>query len=304
MIGLFQYYRIGAAYLILLMHQQFWVTGAFLDGVKDTAVPLFAAMAGYLVWKDDGKVMLGKKVRRTLVPYVIWAVIYFVVNNVLMDVVIKREPFAMPGLRSWILGGVAAHLWFLPCLFMAFVLIGLAMMLKRGWVCVLIVGLLALGIASQALPGETSATLSGYGRIYAGRLLIYFMLGVLLKMFCGHIRVIALCIGGLPLALVGLGNLMFVWWDGLAWRSMALVIGLMMLAVGAGGIKVPRWADKLAKATMGIYLVHLLFTSAAKFGLAKLGYSSLPWYLGFGVTIILYIVSYLAVCCLPKVMRG
>ena len=85
---------------------------------------------------------------------------------------------------------------------------------------------------------------------------------------------------------------------------MVLVIGLMMLAVGIGECKVPRWADKLAKATMGIYLVHLLFVSAANFGLAKFGHSSLPWYLGFGVTIILYIVSYLTVCCLPKVMRG
>lgn len=305
MIGLFQYYRIVAAYLILLMHQQFWVTGAFLGGVKNAAVPLFAAMAGYLVWKDDGKVMLGKKVRRVLAPYLIWAVIYFVVNNVLMDVMIKKESFVTPGLSSWLLGGLAVHLWFLPCLFMAFVLTGLVMMLKRGWLRMLfVVGLLVLGIASQALPGETSATLSGYGRIYAGRLLIYFMLGVLLKMFYAHIHATGLRVGGLLLVLAGLGNLAFVWWDGLTWRPMALVIGVMMLAVGVGELKVPRWVDMLAKATMGIYLVHLLFVSAANFGLAKFGYSSLSWYLGVGVTIILYSMSYLTVCCLPKVMRG
>lgn len=85
---------------------------------------------------------------------------------------------------------------------------------------------------------------------------------------------------------------------------MALVIGLIALAVSIGECKVPRWADKLAKATMGIYLVHLLFTSAANFALARIGHLPLPGYLGFGLSIVLYAMSYLTVCCLPKVMRG
>ena len=110
MIGLFQYYRIVAAYLVLLMHQQFWGTGAFLGGVKNAAVPLFAIMAGYLAvgdwWLEAGecgekvsvvKEMVGKKVRRILVPYAIWAVIYVLANNVVLDVLVKGESFSMPG---------------------------------------------------------------------------------------------------------------------------------------------------------------------------------------------------------------
>lgn len=194
-IGLFQYYRIVAAYLVLLMHQQFWWTGTFLGGVKNAAVPLFAIMAGYLAVGDwrvrrEGSVvkeMVGKKVRRILVPYAIWAVIYVLANNVVLDVLVKGEPFSMPGLRSWIIGGVAAHLWFLPWLFAAFVAIGLVLMLERRWMrLVAVTGLLAIGLVSQALPGETSQTILGYARIYPGRLLLYFMLGVLLKMFCAH----------------------------------------------------------------------------------------------------------------------
>lgn len=315
MISLFQYYRIAAAYLILLIHQTFWPgAGGAFTGV---AVPLFAAMAGYLVVGDRGeggeqvrgergvKGMIDKKARRILLPYAIWAVIYFAANNLLMDVVIKGEPFVMPGVRGWLLGGVSVHLWFLPCLFVAFVLFGLVNVIK-GWIvrCVAVLVLLTVGAASQLLPGETSATLSGFGRIYAGRLFLYFMIGVVMNIIIrgrGRMGIITV---GVLLALVGVGNLAFGWWGGLAWQPMALTVGLVLLAVGVGEIRVPRWVNDIARATMGIYLVHALWVAAANFAAAKLGHPILPWYLGFPLTLVLYLLSYLSVKRLPKWMCG
>lgn len=48
MISLFQYSRIVAAFLVLLIHQHFLPSIPFLDSLKGCAVPLFACIAGYL----------------------------------------------------------------------------------------------------------------------------------------------------------------------------------------------------------------------------------------------------------------
>lgn len=185
MISLFQYYRIFCAYLILLIHQSFFpCNGTFLGSLSGLGVPLFASMAGYLY--NGG---LRKKVSRILVPYFIWAVIYFIMNNVILDMFVRHEAFEFPGLRSWLLGGTASHLWFLPCLFAAFAVIECL----RGVIRLTFSSgidlssmfanliLFVFGVLSQWLPGETSVTLLGYCRIYFGRLLLFFALGGIIK---------------------------------------------------------------------------------------------------------------------------
>ena len=183
MISLFQYYRIAAAFLIVMIHQQFWKPCGFVNGLEGCAVPLFACMAGYLY-----KGGIAKKVPRVIVPYAIWALIYFLANNVLLDVAVKGLRFEVPGLKSWLLGGTACHLWFLPCLFIAFVMKSLmfevlGLMFKKSSISYNLkhqtsnVLLLLLAIATQFFPGETSSTLLGYCRIYFGRLLLFFALG-------------------------------------------------------------------------------------------------------------------------------
>ena len=56
MIGLFQYYRVVAAYLILLIHQQFWAKPLALGRLTGVAVPLFAAFVLFSL----GKVIIGR----------------------------------------------------------------------------------------------------------------------------------------------------------------------------------------------------------------------------------------------------
>lgn len=318
MITLFQYYRIAAAFLIVMIHQQFWKPCAFINGLEGCAVPLFACMAGYLY-----KGGLLKKVPRLIIPYLLWAVIYFVANNIVLDVLVRHESFEFPGLKSWLLGGTACHLWFLPCLFAAFAAAEGLMRVRclRGSeptnplthtnpltsITPNLI-LLALGIASQWLPGETSATLPGYCRIYFGRLLLFFSLGGLIKhlhlsFITYRLSLIEQIMGGGAIML-GLANLALSFIPGLAFQPILLIIGLMLSAVGLGEFKLPKFVGDLANATMGIYLVHVLFTSAANVALTKLGYSMLPSIAALPIVAGIFLGCYLVVKFMPKWSRG
>ena len=327
MIGLFQYYRVGAAYLILLIHQQFWAKPLALGRLTGVAVPLFAAMAGFLfagtMGRGDGvKTILLKKTKRILAPYAVWAVIYWIANGIVLDVLVKHEPLSIPGARSWLLGGTACHLWFLPSLFLAFGLFaiggvinhvehvghvgggGMDSHVERVWgMMAFDVVVIVLGVLSQFIQDSTSATFAGYVKIYLGRLVFYFALGHLLALglkFMDGVRLsFGLFIGGV-LVIVGCANVAFDWIGGLVLNPFLLVVGLIMMAECFKNMAVPKWLDRLAVASMGIYLVHVLFTSGANFALQKIGHSPLPALMGFALSVVLFAVSYLAVRLLPK----
>ena len=331
MIGLFQYYRIGAAYLILLIHQQFWAKPIAVSRLTSVAVPLFAAMAGFLFANSlsrDDQVLptLKKKVRRILVPYLIWAVIYWIANAVVLDGLIKHEVIVAPGVRSWLLGGIACHLWFMPCLFVTFVVFAVGGKVMGGKVIynhvegvnssirsvcsawlnstrlklvVFDVAVLLLSALSQFIQDQTSATFHGYVKLYLGRLVFYFTVGHLLALIPVVNSVTASYIGWC-LILLGLANVVFRWIEGLVWNPLLLVVGLIIVANGFRNLLIPKWVDRLAVASMGIYLVHVLFTSGANFALEKLGHSPLPAFMGFGLSVVLFAASYLVVRLLPK----
>lgn len=306
-ISLFQYYRIAAAFLIVMIHQQFWKPCSFVVGLEGAAVPLFACMAGYLFCEDRSDVLtfVRKKVRRILVPYCVWAVIYFVANDVVLDVLVKHEPFGLPGWRSWLLGGTACHLWFLPCLFTIFLVVRVLIRLSYdslAWFWAEM--LLPLAIATQFLPGETSASLSGYVRIYFGRLLFYFALGMVInQLVLGGKMVWCRIIGG-ALVVVGMANFCCGLVSGLVAGPFAFVSGLLALAAGFQNVPVPKWVDDVAKQSMGIYLVHVLFTSAANVIFAKIGCSTLPSLAALPVLIAIFAMCYVIVRFMPKWSRG
>ena len=310
MIGLFQYYRIAAAYLILLIHQQFWVMPLALGRLTCVAVPLFAAMAGFLFARTlssdfEFKSMLSKKAKRILIPYIIWAVVYWVANGVILDGAIKHEAIVVPGVRSWLLGGTACHLWFLPCLFLALGLfaIGRVVISRVEGMMAFDVVVLALAVLSPFIQDSTSATFAGYVKIYLGRLVFYFALGHLLalglKLMDGARVSARLFIGG-ALVIVGCANVAFDWIHGLVWNPFLLVAGLIVMAGCFRNVAVPKWVDRLAADSMGIYLVHVLFTSGTNFALQKIGHSPLPALMGFALSVVLFAASYLAVRLLPK----
>jgi peptidoglycan/LPS O-acetylase OafA/YrhL len=104
--------------------------------------------------------------------------------------------------------------------------------------------------------------------------------------------------------MLGLANLALHFIPGFAFQPVLLVAGLMLLAVGLGEFKFPRFVSDLANATMGIYLVHVLFTSTANVVLTKLGHATLPSFAALPLVIVLFVVCYIAVRFLPKGMKG
>lgn len=311
MIGLFQYYRIGAAYLILLIHQQFWAMPVAVSSLTSVAVPLFAAMAGFLFTRSvGGEILLHtltKKVKRILVPCLIWAVIYWIANGVILDGLVKHETITVPGIRSWLLGGTACHLWFLPCLFVTFVVFTLieprntrnnteATTIKHVVIDLMVI---VLSACTQFIDAPTSATFAGYVRLYLGRLVFYFAAGHLLALIPVAKSAVASYTGGI-LIMLGLANVVFQWVEGLVWNPLLLVVGLIMTAGCFRNLSVPKWVDRIAVASMGIYLVHVLFTSGANFALQKIGHSPLPALMGFALSVVLFAASYVMVRLLPR----
>ena len=304
MIPLFQYYRIAAAYLILLIHQQFWAKPLVLGRLTGVAVPLFAAMAGFLFARtlsSDFKSVLAKKAKRILIPYVIWAVVYWVANGVILDGAIKHESIVVPSILSWLLGGTACHLWFLPCLFVAFASFTVVAYGCGKMTHFFDLFVIALSAAAQFIGDSTSATFAGYVKLYLSRLMLYFAVGNLIATIPHSRSIIARFLWGGAI-MIGFGNMMFQWTDGLILNPFLLVVGLVMIADIARDVRVPKLVEKLAVSSMGIYLVHVLFTSGANFALQKIGHPTLPSLLGFALTLLLFAMSYVLVQMSPKRM--
>ena len=312
-IGLFQYYRIGAIFLVILIHQQFWNIGSVLDNVKNWAVPLFSAISGclYVLNQDRGFIVtVRQKAKRLLFPYMVWAILYFVANNILLDMFIRHGTISIPSVSEWLIRGTACHLWFLTCLFLTFIFAGgLRLTLRRvckrecrfrdvAW----LIFVVALGIASQCLPGETSATFSGFVKIYLGRLVMYFGIGGIIA--CVFQRPRLSIIVGVSCLTLGVINLYIELFSGVCAQPLMAVIGMIAIAIGVKDVYVPAFIDKMAKMTMGVYLVHVLWTSLVNVIVQYLGCSKLIWFIAFPMTLLIYLVSILSVRWLPDLVRG
>ena len=312
-IGLFQYYRIIAIYLVILIHQQFWEINSLMGNVLNWAVPLFAAISGclYVSSQDYGLLEIVKrKTKRLVLPYVIWVIVYFVANNIVLDVFIRHENMRIPSISEWLIRGTANHLWFLTCLFLTFMLAG-SLRLTMRYVCkresrsrdvVWLVFVIVFGIASQCLPGETSVTFSGFVKIYLGRLVMYFGIGgIIARVFQRPYFSIIVGVGFLALGVI---NLYTEFFSGVCAQPLMAVIGMIAIAIGVKDVYVPSSIDKMAKITMGVYLVHVLWTSLVNVIVQYLGYSKLTWFIAFPMTLLIYLVSILSARWLPSLVRG
>ena len=324
-IPIFQWYRIAAAFLILLIHQQFWPLPSFLDALTGVAVPLFSVIAGYLLVRGVVSApipfasglgpLLRKKAQRILVPYALWAVLYWLTNNVVLDGLVRHQAITVPGPKSWLLGGTACHLWFLPDLFVAICLMAAMLLLasrasarRRPLLLRLLFALaMALAVCAQWIPDPTSATLAGHGKIYFARLLFYVALGGCLALPTPFHAPMLAGTGG-ALAVIGIGLLCLgsrlPSTGRLLLQPLPLVVGLTLLATVSPRVPLPSWADRLARATMGIYLIHPLFARAADLALGMAGHPHVGALAGFAASLALFGISFLAVRLLPKRLFG
>lgn len=313
MISLFQYIRILAAFQVLLIHQHFLLLTPFLNSLNSCAVPLFACMAGYLYTG-------GNKIKRIFIPYCIWAIIYFVANNVILDVCVRRHEVVIPPPKIWLLGGTACHLWFLPSLFIAFLIASLPYIIGKSFASRvrLLWGAVLLMFATSCRFLSTHGLFDAfyeYVQIYFGQLLFYFAIGFVLRslILANILRnsIVEVIVGGLCVIVGIIAKIAVSFSSGLYGAGILsltgmvfFVVGIVMLSICCGDFQVPKVVDHLAKNTMGIYLVHVLFTSAANLLLARCGFGQLPILLGIPLALALFLASYFCALLLPKWMKG
>ena len=104
--------------------------------------------------------------------------------------------------------------------------------------------------------------------------------------------------------MLGLANLAFHFIPGLVFQPILFVVGLILLAIGLGEFKIAKFVGNLANATMGIYLVHVLFTSVANVVLTKIGHATLSAFSALPLLLVIFVVCYIVARFLPKGMKG
>lgn len=129
-----------------------------------------------------------------------------------------------------------------------------------------------LGLAGQCLGGETSASYAGYVKIYLSRLFFFLSVGGLIAQINSAFL---LCLTGRRFMQIGLFVIFLIGWCLLGFNIIDGLIGPHLLIAGAlFGVSM-MWgssdgcdsflaciASVSDKCTMGVYLVHALFTAA------------------------------------------
>ncbi len=101
------------------------------------AVPFFAAAAGYallvssrslqLSWAQFGR----SRLERLYLPFLVWSAVYMLFK-VLKRVALPDQECDLPGWEFWIVGG-AYHLWFIPFLLIASLILFPIARISRNW---------------------------------------------------------------------------------------------------------------------------------------------------------------------------
>lgn len=126
---------------------KFWYYALFLNSLRDIGVPLFVILSGSLLLDkyEPLKTFAKKRITRVLVPYLFWGTIFilafaFVFNNNLNDLIFN--------VFSLTPEGIANFFWFVPMIFITYVVIFIINVLnhhnKNTMKITLIISLIAL----------------------------------------------------------------------------------------------------------------------------------------------------------------
>ena len=261
-----------AAFVVVLIHTPVPPSDTVKPVLLDLLPPanaVFALMAGFFMLEGlrkqaDLRAWLKSRLHRLVVPYLLWTVAYVLLNLAFDGLSRKASTFAVMDGRGWLnvllCGGGATHLWFLPTLFYAQILLFL------GW-----------KIGRQRLGERASASVAAVVGLCV--LCAYPAIGDTF-----YLRKLAFMVG-----YVFLGGLMVIgspWFASQRVRIMAIsasvlaCMGLLrVLDMGAGvlfidAVRAVLWVllarsiwmtnpsrlvSSAGACSMGIYLVHIVF---------------------------------------------
>lgn len=237
-----------------------WVT--IVGALCSVAVPLFFLISGYLLRTGGSRLDLLVRPPWRLMPvFIFWMLLYCVALGLL-----PLRELSYPR-SQWLWGGPAYHLWFLPALAFALVLVGLGVNLVgtrlTGLVCAAL-GVYALSRGTYHDVLHLSGIPAGRNQQYIGPLYVY--LGFLMARIpvrAGLWLLGGLAIGGYVLVLGELAMISHLSHEPLV-RGHDEVISLsflsvtiFMLAKALPDSALLRASAGLGRISLGIYAVHL-----------------------------------------------
>lgn len=238
--------RFIAAFGVVVAHAE----ASPVDWVGHLALALFAILTAFLAVKSaeraGGSYAYLPRAKRLILPWVVWSVFYWAVEAAITDGPDKFRPLVDPW--SLLYGGYI-HLWFLPFIGLAMVLVAPAVTLVttpgRLWAALgLLLGLSApLFWAHEALHlpeplPQWAFTLPCYG------------LGLLLAKAHGMGRPAVALVAGVALAALA------VWMGQAAPWTFTVLAGLFAFELFWRLPVTGGWALHLGQVAFGIYLIH------------------------------------------------
>jgi fucose 4-O-acetylase-like acetyltransferase len=223
------------------------------DWVGHVSLALFLVLTAFLAgqsFRRAGAYALMPRLKRLLVPWVVWCAFYWLVEY---DVSDRARLFVLPSDPWSLLFGPSVHLWFLP--FVALASLGVAPLGRwitgPGRARAAAVGLFALGLPlwwvhlGMGLPAPLEQ--------WAFALPLYGA-GLILGLGQREVGAVLLAMLGLTLTLLTrVGAETWVWTGGLAVLGF-LALWHLPLAAGAAPV-----AQALGRDAFGIYLMHPFF---------------------------------------------
>lgn len=230
-------------------------------------VPCFLVMAAFLAqWSQFGKKQayvesLGKRVKRLVVPYLGWSLVYVVVRWAKSKAIGETFDADLIGIIFW--GDAAHQLYFVPLLVYLFAVWLIPLQLGRislWWVsAICLVGF----VAANLIEAPLNASLPD-DRYFIAKSLVWFPLGIMIAIATQCLESIR---WGLFVILGGasIGSTMVV-----EWETYWITISLIVLAL-ARSIPAPSWLAYLAKISFGVYLGHVLIIESLQFAVLRVG---------------------------------
>ncbi|MBM3604213.1 MAG: hypothetical protein FJX25_05520 [Alphaproteobacteria bacterium] len=235
--GFVDYVRLLAAFGVVWYHSQ-----APGDRIAYLAMPFFLVLLG-----RPSQVRLGRRALLLLQPFLVWSVIYGIVNVVLA--LINRQAILGWVQADMILTGTAIHLWFLPFAFFVAVIVPF---LKAPATALAAPVAAALLVGSLDPQGMTPLPQWLFGLVPALLGVAFFRSGLLSLVSLGVVMAVMGTLRDSPDNLtIGLGTLM----------------GIACLSVHLPATRLSDWC---ARISLSVYLCHWLILMIAD----RLGFSS------------------------------
>lgn len=262
-----------AAFVVVLIHTPSVpedVVVSFLFNVLPPANAVFAVLAGFFMFESlrhptDGGVWFKARLKRLISPYLFWCVFYVLANSLLDILMSQPMNLLSSDGRAWLkilfCGAGATHLWFIPTLFYSQCALFVCWMGGRNF------------LSRQAFE---------FGMGVVSLVILYFY--TTMSDVC-YLRKLAFMFGFLCLG--GWFVLGGPWFET---RRRLTICAALLILVGAEFLRIggryfspsvftivralswvalgraiywaapPRWVSTVGSRSMGIYLIHIVFT--------------------------------------------